>query len=429
MKLSLIELNYNLTHLGITGNQSIETHSRIKIINKFNLLCISYSIAYIAFTLSFAFYQPAVIFIMGLFFYALSLYCNKVAWFTSAKVLILVATNFSVFYLSLYYGFGSGFHLYYFTSPLIVFSLFDISELNRIIYGFLLYLLSLALLVYLHDIGFSLSNETPMKINRFLYPVNIFLALSFCLLMVTHFSEFNKKINKKLLISNAELEKKQSLLEAEIVERKNTEEKLSTLLKDKETLLSETHHRVKNNLAVVSGMLDLQALMAEQEEVRLILNDSRGRIKSMSLIHESLYKHDNVSQIEFGAYIRTLVEEIKNTHSSLPFKVNVVLNTEEVFLSVTKAIPCGLLVNEVMTNSFKHAFAGRSTGEITVSLSEKNHSCYLSIKDNGKGIGPVSDNSSKSIGMTLIAAFVKQLKGEHTFVNEDGTLFSLIFNK
>lgn len=139
-----------------------------------------------------------------------------------------------------------------------------------------------------------------------LYFINVFLAMSFCVLLVTFFSSFNKKINQILAKNNLQLEEKRLLLETEIIERKATEIKLQTLLKDKEILLSETHHRVKNNLAVVSGMLDLQALLTDDETTKSILSDSRSRIKSMSLIHESLYKYDNVSQIEFGKYIHTL---------------------------------------------------------------------------------------------------------------------------
>lgn len=420
---------YKLIHLGINEHQSIETLSRIKIINKFNLLCISYSAPYILFSLSFRFYEPAVVFLVGLVFYILSLYCNSKQKYNVAKSLIVVATNFSVFYLSLFYGFSSGFHLYYFTSPLIVFSLFDFSELRKIVFFFLLYLFSIAILIYLHHLGYTINEEMSPQISSSLYAINVFLALSFCLLLVTHFSEFNKKINQKLAISNEELEKKQHLLEAEIVERKNTEIKLHTLLKDKEILLSETHHRVKNNLAVVSGMLDLQVLMTEQEDIKLILSDSRSRIKSMSLIHESLYKYDNVSQIEFGRYIRTLAEEIRNTHFPSPVQIETDFDLDEVYLSVTKAIPCGLLVNEVLTNSFKHAFTGRAKGKISISLKEKNNSCNLTITDDGVGISRNPSASSNSIGMTLIEAFVKQLKGKHEFASDNGTTLTLTFEK
>lgn len=241
------------------------------------------------------------------------------------------------------------------------------------------------------------------------------------------FSEFNNKINQQLSLSNNELEVKHHLLLTEINERRETESKLHVLLKDKETLLSETHHRVKNNLAVVSGMLDLQAMMHDDERVKSILNDSRSRIKSMSLIHESLYKYENVSHIEFGKYINTLVKEIQKTYLSVPFTVKINMDVEDVFLNVIQAIPCGLLVNEVITNCYKHAFLNQQHGEINIKFYENEKDCVLIISDNGKGISSDVDLYSKSLGMTLIEAFVNQLNGKHEIINDNGTKLILTF--
>jgi two-component sensor histidine kinase len=290
----------------------------------------------------------------------------------------------------------------------------------------LLYLVSVAILLYSYQIGVNINHGMPDNLIDMLYSVNIFLALSFCLLLVAHFSSFNKTINEKLATSNIELQKKKFLLESEIVERKNTEIKLHTLLNDKEILLSETHHRVKNNLAVVSGMLDLQVLMTDEEKIKTILADSRSRIKSMSLIHESLYRFDNVSQIEFGRYIRTLCEEIKNANKFLSSSINIIYDLEEIYLNVTKSIPCGLLINEVVTNSFKHAFPSQS-GEIRIIFKKKEDFCLLEISDNGTGMHAGNDETSLSIGMTLIDAFVNQLDGKHEFFNSNGTRIKLVF--
>jgi two-component sensor histidine kinase len=418
-----------LINLGVTENLSVESASRIKIINKFNFLCICYSFPYILFSISFNFYGPALVFFIGQILYCFSLYANKNEHYNFAKFLIIFSTNFSVFYLSLFYGFDSGFHLYYFTSPLIVFSFFNLLELKKIVYGITLYLISIAILVYFNHYQLYVSHEISQELEGKLYFINVFLAMSFCLLLVTHFSSFNKKINLILAENNQQLQEKHLLLESEIIDRKATEVKLQTLLKDKEILLSETHHRVKNNLAVVSGMLDLQVLMTKEESTKAILSDSRSRIKSMSLIHESLYKYDNVSQIEFGRYIYTLCEDIKNTYVSTSLSaIGIDYELEIVNLNVTKAIPCGLLVNEVLTNSFKHAFAGKPGGKINVSFKQNDNTCVLEIKDDGIGINVNEANtSSQSIGMTLIDAFVKQLKGKHEFINDNGTKLKLTF--
>lgn len=419
MKLS--ESLYKLVNWGITGGQSIEAATRLRIINQFNLLCISYSIPYIVFSLSLGFSQPALVFFAGLLFYIVSLCCNKNGHYNTAKFLILIATNYSVFYLSLFYGFASGFHLYYFTSPWIVFSLFNFSETYKIITGITMYLISILVLVLMNHYNLAIEHEMPSRIFSVLYSLNVFLALSFCLLLVANFSNFNKRIHQSLTESN-------EALEAEIIERRNTEVKLQTSLNDKEILLSETHHRVKNNLAVVSGMLDLQVLMTDEEKIKAILGDSRNRIKSMSLIHEALYQFDNASQIEFGRYIHKLVEEISHTYISSSQKISIVYDLDQVYLDLNKAIPCGLLVNEVLTNSFKHAFSGRSEGEIKISLKQEDTNCLLTIRDNGSGISPDEKPAAHSIGMTLIGAFVKQLHGKYELLNEQGTRMNLTFD-
>lgn len=420
-------LYFKLIHLGIADHHTIEFSSRLKTLNKFNLLCISYSIPYILFSLCLHFYQPALVFFIGQLLYVGSMYSSNRAWYNLARFLTIIATNCSVFYLSLFYGFTSGFHLYYFTSPLIVFSLFNFSESIKIIFGMGLYIVSVGVLILLNHSGLIFYHEIPQPIAFVLYSINVFVALSFCLLLVTHFSSFNKKINDILLHNNIELEKKQNLLEIEIIERKNTEMKLQTLLKDKETLLSETHHRVKNNLAVVSGMLDLQMLMSHEPKIKAVLGDSRSRIQSMSLIHESLYKYDNVSQIEFGRYIRNLSEEIRQAYVSEALDVTMVYHLDKVYLDVTKAIPCGLLLNEVLTNAFKHAFKGRAKGEIVISFEQSENICILEIRDNGRGFDDSMPKSSQSIGMTLISAFVKQLKGQYELTGDNGTKMKLTF--
>jgi two-component sensor histidine kinase len=426
--MDLAGVTNNLVNLGIREDQGAEISSRIRVINKFNLLCISYSIPYIILSISLKYYQSASVFFIGLLFYIVSLECNKRTYFTTAKFLILFATNFSVFSLSFFYGFGSGFHLYYFTSPLIVFSLFSFSELKKILFGFVIYLSSIAILIYFNQMGLLENTSLSKNILTLLYSVNVFLALSFCILLVAYFSEFNNRINIELSLSNDELEIKNSLLKAEITERKLSEIKLNTLLKDKEILLSETHHRVKNNLAVVSGMLDLQALMYDDPKIVHILDDSRGRIKTMCLIHESLYKYDSLSQIEFGRYLITLSEEIKKAHCDPSCKIEIALNVAEIYLNVTKAIPCGLLINEVITNCFKHAFKRRREGLILIELKKQDNTCCIIIRDNGSGTEDQLTSNPRSLGITLIDAFAKQLKAEYKFINDNGTTLKLTFD-
>src|SRR6218665_2225351 len=147
--MKLNSLYFRLIHLGIADHHTIEFSNTLKTLNKFNLLCISYSIPYILFSLSLHFYQPALVFFVGQLLYVGSMYSSTKAYYNLARFLTIIATNCSVFYLSLFYGFPSGFHLYYFTSPLIVFSLFNFSEIIKIICGMALYIVSVGTLIFL----------------------------------------------------------------------------------------------------------------------------------------------------------------------------------------------------------------------------------------------------------------------------------------
>lgn len=141
----------NHIHSGIKKYFTLEGASRIRILNRFNLLCITYSLPFIIFSLWFKLYQSATVFSIGLIFYLISHKCIQRLHLDTAKILILFSTGLSVFYLSLLYGFDSGFHLYYFTSPLIVFSIFDFTEKRKIFFGFLLHLICILTLIYLNS--------------------------------------------------------------------------------------------------------------------------------------------------------------------------------------------------------------------------------------------------------------------------------------
>ena len=353
-----------LIKAGVEETAPIIISDRIKIINKFCLLCITYTIPYILFSLYWNFYSSAFVFLCAQLLFIYALYCNHKKYFFTSKIIVIIATNFSVFYLSLFYGYYSGFHLYYFTSPLIMLSLFGFDEMRKFVIGISLYLISILILVLLNHLQAKAIVAVPENVINALYAINVFLVLSFSILIAVNFAVFNKKINRTLIDKNFILEDNQKLLTKEIFERKSTEAKLQKSLNEIEILLSETHHRVKNNLAVVSGMLDLQMIATDDNQIKEVLTDCRNRIKSMSLIHESLYQYDNLSQIEFSRYLTTLTEEIKKTYPSTANIIELNRNFEEIHLSVNKAIPCGLLVNEVLANVYKHAFLEHLHGKI-----------------------------------------------------------------
>lgn len=400
---------------------------RLMIINRFNLLCIFYTIPYILFSIWFQFYSSALVFFCAQLVFIASLYFNSVQKFWMAKIAVIIGTNFSVFYLGLFYGFSSGFHLYYFTSPLIVLSLFGFEGTKNFVAALSIYLSTVLCLIVLYMLKFQAFELIDPAILDKLYVVNVILALSFCVLIASNFANFNKRITEELKGKNTILEHNERQLRTEIAERILTEEKLQDSLKNVEILLSETHHRVKNNLAVISGMLDLQIISKADDQLKSILTDSRNRIKSMSLIHESLYQYSNLSQIEFGKYLTTLTNEIKKSYPSVANTVEVVRSFDEVFLPVTQAIPLGLLVNEVLSNIYKHAFKDKKEGRIDMALRMEGTTVLLAVKDNGPGFDPAKVDSSKSIGTSLIDAFSKQLRGKYCFTNDNGSVFTITF--
>ena len=273
----LIRSVKEIVNLGVEDQMSFSISDRLKIINKFCLLCIAYTVPYILFSIYLNFFSTAFVFIVAQLLFVLSLYCNAIKQFLFSKILVIIATNFSVFYLSLFYGYSSGFHLYYFTSPLIVLSLFGYDERKKLIFGILLYIVSIIILMILHYLNFKPIVAISESLEFFLYYINVFLVLSFCILITANFANFNKKINIVLLNKNIVLEENETLLKNEIFERKATEVKLQESFHEVEILLSETHHRVKNNLAVISGILDLQMLSTDNIQIRDVLTDSRNR--------------------------------------------------------------------------------------------------------------------------------------------------------
>lgn len=214
----------------------------------------------------------------------------------------------------------------------------------------------------------------------------------------------------------------------DITDRKKAEEQVRRSLKEKEVLLAEIHHRVKNNLAVITGLLELQTYNTDSKDAREVLYESQMRINSIALIHEKLYQSEDLSQISFDIYIKELTDIILKSISNQK-DIKLTLDMVPAYLTVNQAIPCGLILNELITNAFKHAFAGRSEGHIWIKLIEEGDNLLLSVKDNGVGLPDDFDSDQPtSLGLTLITTLTSQLKGECRFTNTDcGSLFELRF--
>ncbi|MEL7833122.1 PAS domain S-box protein [Fodinibius sp. Rm-B-1B1-1] len=213
-------------------------------------------------------------------------------------------------------------------------------------------------------------------------------------------------------------------------EHKKYEQAIRKSLKEKETLLAEVHHRVKNNLAIISGLLQMQVFNTEDEQLLAKLKESQARIQSIAMVHEKLYRSESFSEVAIDKYINDLLSMIEGTMADLGKNIAVETEMEPVFLTVGQAIPCGLLLNELITNCYKHAFNGRNEGKIRISLEHSNDQVALSVEDNGKGLPQNFDiENESSLGMTIVNTLKNQLNGSLEVESDDwGTRFTLIFN-
>lgn len=208
-------------------------------------------------------------------------------------------------------------------------------------------------------------------------------------------------------------------------------EKIKKSLNEKEVLLSEIHHRVKNNLQVISSMLRLQSKFVGDRDVNItdILNDSRSRIKSMALIHEKLYMSHDFSNVNIKDYIITIADELLRTYSVDSDIIRLNVEIEDIELTIDTAIPLGLILNELITNSIKYAFPDGRGGEITIFL-RKSHNEMLNFvyRDSGTGMPDNMElEKPKTLGIHLIKTFIKQLRGELSMLNNDGLEVSAHF--
>ncbi len=195
-------------------------------------------------------------------------------------------------------------------------------------------------------------------------------------------------------------------------------------LKEKEALIKEIHHRVKNNLQIISSMLSLQLGKVEDETTETILKDAQQRINAISLTHQMLYQKDNISTISLGDYVENLVGQIEATIFSSNIELNTSIASRERKINIDTAVPLGLMINEILTNAYKHAFSAGTKGHVSVSLNDTNTGCILTISDNGKGLPKNFENlNQKSMGMELIHILAEQLDANLKIEKTNGTTF------
>ncbi|MBO6792827.1 MAG: sensor histidine kinase [Balneolaceae bacterium] len=206
---------------------------------------------------------------------------------------------------------------------------------------------------------------------------------------------------------------------------------INTSLKEKTVLLNEIHHRVKNNLAVVSGFLQLEMMKGNHNDgVKRVLDENILRIKSMGYIHEQLYKSQDFSSINMEDYIKVLANEISNTYCPGDKNIDLVISCDKINLNMNQAIPCALTINELLSNAYKHAFKGFKRGTIDICIIDQGSEIFVKVQDDGIGLPKdINLEYSDSLGMLLVHQFVAQLDSELKYKNTIGSTFSFVFTK
>lgn len=217
----------------------------------------------------------------------------------------------------------------------------------------------------------------------------------------------------------------------DITPRKDAEERLINSLKEKDTLLQEIHHRVKNNMQVVSSLLSLQSEHVDDKKVKEALSESQSRVFAMSALHEALYESENLAEIDFERYLTTITTSLIQAYKVNPDLIKFNLHSDKVMLDMKTASPVGMAINELVSNALKHAFPDKRTGEIEVSIKQlENRDVLLIVKDDGVGIPESMDwRQTKSLGLRLVTNLVEgQLDGTIDLNRSNGTQFTIRFN-
>ncbi len=217
----------------------------------------------------------------------------------------------------------------------------------------------------------------------------------------------------------------------DMTERKQMEEALRLSLQEKEILLKEIHHRVKNNMQIISSILNLQAGSVKDPAALECLRESQSRIRSMALVHEKLYRSRDYSRIDFGEYLRSLASALFQSCRTDSSRVRLDFKAEDVFLDINTAIPCGLVANELIVNALKYAFPEGRSGVIKIRLRSLGQDNYrFVILDNGVGFPKDLDfRNTESLGMQLVTLLVDQLDGTINLKRKGGTTFDIVFKE
>lgn len=248
--------------------------------------------------------------------------------------------------------------------------------------------------------------------------------------LVTQTNEYHLEIYLNPILNIEGALHEISFVAHDITLKKKQAKKIEESLNEKELLLKEIHHRVKNNLQIISSIINLQSASIIDKQIVEVLRESKNRIYTMAAIHEDLYQTEQFSSIQFDFHLKKLVGNILTSYNLPSVDITVHYHLDKVELSLDQAIPCGLIVNELLTNVVKYAFIGRNKGELTIELREKNGKIELIFADNGIGLPDNIDvQQTTTLGFQLVTTLINQIDGQFKLSTKRGTKFLIIFDK
>jgi PAS domain S-box-containing protein len=292
----------------------------------------------------------------------------------------------------------------------------------------------------LSNLGYTLQELTRMKFSDlFNYPDE--MALQALLrplrmgetdrlqLQIKHSRKDGSYYDVDTVIQMLEKNKMFVAITTDITQKLGTERKLLATIQEKEILIKEIHHRVKNNLQLISSIIYIKMSSITQQEVKEFLEQTRQKIRSIALIHERLLQSENLDRVEISDYLGRLIYDLQVSHSRQDLALSIEANVEENILGLDTAIYCGLIVNELITNAIKHAFKDRVQGRIEVGFRREHKGYLLSVADDGISMpDSVQPGQSNTFGIQLLDIFIKQLGGTIEIIREKGTKFHMRFH-
>ncbi|MBP8033138.1 MAG: sensor histidine kinase [Bacteroidia bacterium] len=340
---------------------------------------------------------------------------NYKLYHNAATYIFVLSINVTIFILNQQYIDTVGNYLYYFPVIFCVALIHNPVKSNSRTAIFFSIVLVSFLCSRLIDIPYLKNATITEADNAALLTYNSVLAFVVTLILVFLVVRLiNRQNNEALALLHKEQEAQKIITQS---------------LKEKETLLAEIQHRVKNNLAIITGLLNLQTEKAPCEESKLLMIESRNRVMSIAMVHERLYKKDNLSKINLKQYLSELVQELIKSFPIQSKQIQIEEELEKIELEITKAVPIGLIVNEALTNSLKHAFnSSNQIPTIKIKMQLIYDRIQICITDNGVGFSDTTTRKETSLGLSLIESLCDQIDAQVVFKNEEGACVSIVFS-